>query len=60
MLVCSGCGKRLKKDEPIYQVRVGHLDEVYEEVGEVFEEKEDFIPDEDVAYYCYDCLPKEI
>jgi len=43
---CDQCDKIIgTKDEPAYQVRVGYLDE-----------DGDFLPDEDVGYYCGYCL----
>ena len=40
------CGKVIgTEEEPAYQVRVGHTNE-----------EDEFEPDEDVGYYCSNCL----
>jgi len=58
---CDNCGKEIgfvseTDHEPAYQVRVGYFspehlaDQVYGE----------FIPDEDIGYYCSECLSKGV
>ena len=61
---CKECGKELDIIDPktkayiaIYQVRMGHLSHHEYPVGQLYEE---FEPDEDVGYYCSDCLSKGV
>jgi len=56
---CSGnCGKNLKDEKVVYEVRVGHIEEVAKAYRVTKEEQ--FIPDEDVGYYCSECLAKGV
>lgn len=44
---CEKCGEPIKTDERCYQVRWGHM------VRDG--DSEDFVAEEDVAYFCEDC-----
>jgi len=47
---CDKCGKPIgAEEEAAYQVRAGHADD-----------DDDFVPDEDVGYYCTDCLARGV
>ena len=57
---CSGkCGKNLEEEKGVvYQVRAGHLEKGPKAHQVTIEEE--FIPDEDVGYYCSECLAKGV
>ncbi|GAI78522.1 unnamed protein product [marine sediment metagenome] len=56
---CSGnCGKNLEEEEVVYQVRRGRFEEMAKEHR--LTQEEEFIPDEDVGYYCSECLAKGV
>lgn len=56
---CSGsCGKDLEEEQTVYQIRAGHIEKVAKEHRVVMEEE--FIPDQDVGYYCSECLVKGV
>lgn len=49
-MVCNKCGKEIGTEgEMAYEVRIGYADE-----------NETFIPEEDVGYYCSDCLKEGV
>lgn len=56
---CSGnCGKDLEKEGIIYQVRAGNIQEVVSTHSS--ETEGEFIPTEDIGYYCSECLAKGV
>lgn len=50
MLVCPACDKEIKTGGRCYQVRVGNIEE----------DGDTFLVDEDVAYYHENCLPEGV
>jgi hypothetical protein len=48
-VVCKNCGKVIKENDHCYQVRWGYC--ATNNWGE-----EEFIPEEDVAYFCTECV----
>ena len=50
-MVCKSCGKEIGKPYlPAYQVRVGYVED----------DGVTFIPDEDIGYFCSECLMKGV
>ena len=51
---CSRCDKPLWEEGVVaYQVRMGHI-------GDSYDGDPEFFPEEDVGYYCGDCLKKSM
>ena len=60
MFKCDKCGKPIGDDDnPIYQVRKGYAGEV-QPYKHMEPDRTEFFPEEDVGYYCSECLKQGV